>query len=123
MVAAPDEEHLALGEWNGHIMLWDSANDMPARSFNGSSDAVFQARFSPDGKYLASGAKGDLSTVVLWDTVSGEEFERLNGHNCDVSGVAFSPDGKVLATASWDGTVLLWDINQQKPSSSQLSPI
>jgi len=123
MVAAPDEEHLALGEWNGHIMLWDAANDMPARSFNGSSDAVFEARFSPDGKYLASGAKGDLFAVVLWDTGTGEELERFSGHNLDVSGVAFSRDGKVLATSSWDGTVLLWDTDQPEASSNQLTPV
>lgn len=118
LVIAPDEEYLAMGEWNGHVMLWDSINDLPSQSFNGSSDSIFPAQFSPDGRFLVSGADGDLKTVIIWDTASGEELERFAGHTYDVSGTAISPDGRVLATASWDGTVMLWDIGGDLVSSS-----
>jgi WD40 repeat protein len=34
----------------------------------------------------------------------------LAGHDKPVTAVAFAPDGKTLATASWDSTVILWNL-------------
>jgi WD40 repeat protein len=46
----------------------------------------------------------------MWDAVTGRELGQLKGHKDSVSGLALSADGKILASASWDGTVKLWDI-------------
>jgi WD40 repeat protein len=35
-------------------------------------------------------------------------------HTRTVAGVNFSPDGKLLASASWDGTVKLWNMESGK---------
>jgi WD40 repeat protein len=56
---------------------------------------------------LASG--GDDGTVRLW-SVAGEEIAVLCGHESHVWSVSFLPYGHTLASASWDGTVLFWDI-------------
>ncbi len=51
--------------------------------------------FSPDGKYLASGA---FQEVKLWDVDTGMLRKTLTGFADRVMAVAFSADGKYLAT-------------------------
>lgn len=38
-------------------------------------------------------------------------YDVLHGHTAGVASAVSSPDGKLLASASWDGTVKIWDID------------
>src|ERR1700737_3227506 len=40
--------------------------------------------------------------------------DTLHGHTQVVVSVAYSPDGKTLASASYDGTLKLWDVTSGK---------
>jgi hypothetical protein len=46
--------------------------------------------------------------------------EPLKGHQDVVLSVAFSADGETLASASWDDTVILWDVASRKPLGEPL---
>jgi WD40 repeat protein len=67
----------------------------------GHRQAVRAVVFSPDGRWLASGAKD--GTIKIWETKSGHLLRTLYGHGSSVNALAISTDGKTLASGS--GTI------------------
>ena len=91
---------------------WQRLSQTYRLNLNGHKGAVTCARYSPDGKRLAS-ASND-KTVKVWDVVTGQETLTLKGHPETVISVAFSPDGTRLTSAGYDGTVKVWDATTGK---------
>src|SRR5205807_1691949 len=80
--------------------------------------------FSPDGKWLASGAGQDADhpgELLLWDARTGREVLRLPGHGGGVPWLAFSRDGKRLASAGGDRAVRVWELSAG-PGGPALKP-
>ena len=78
------------------------------------SERIFCAAFSPCERYLAGGAwwqEGiEKVPIYVWEVASGKQLATLRGHPTDVQDLAISPDNTLLASASYDGTILLWDL-------------
>lgn len=61
---------------------------------------------------LASGDK--QGNIIIWDIVKHQKMYTLTGHKGQITDLKFSKNNKLLLTASYDGTVKLWDVTQQK---------
>ena len=106
---SPDGTHLAVGDSNGVLQVWEVATGQVVLFGSGHSSGIQSVAYRSDGKQLAS-ASSD-KTVKLWDPESGSCVRTLEGHENWVLSVAYRSDGKQLASASSDNTVKLWDVD------------
>ncbi len=64
--------------------------------------------FNNDGSLLVTASEDP--TAVIWDTATYEVVHRLEGHAGAVLGASFDPSRNEVATASFDGTVRIWSL-------------
>ncbi|MYF98194.1 hypothetical protein F4212_03530 [Candidatus Poribacteria bacterium] len=96
-------------ETGKHKELIDFGENM--QGFNGIHNCMINfIAISTDGKFEVDG--GEMGGIRLWDYETGEVKLNPSGHKWRVSSCAFSPDGTTFVTASFDGTILLWDVPQ-----------
>ncbi len=83
-------------------------------ALNTSGGATRSVAWSPDSSVLAV---ADYSRVELWASKTRKQIVTLQGHSAQVNWLAWAQDGHTLASASDDGTIRLWNAQQQGPLS------
>ncbi|BCL37377.1 NB-ARC domain-containing protein [Nostoc sp. MS1] len=83
-------------------------SDLSSSLFKETMSSVVSVRFSPDGRYFATGLMN--GEIRLWQTADNKQLRIYKGHTAWVWAFAFSPDNKILASGSADYTIRLWDV-------------
>ena len=76
------------------------------------SSPFLSCRFDPTGKYVFAGAE-DFS-VQRWEVETGKATAFL-GHESWVRGIAFHRESRTLLTGGFDGRLIWWDADAEKP--------
>ena len=106
---SPDGKRIAAASPDTTVQVWDAADGGNTYTYRGHTDVVWTVTWSPDSKYLASGAGTGDKTVQVWDATDGNKLYTFRGHLDDVLAVAWSPDGKRIASGGLDNKVKVWD--------------
>jgi WD40 repeat protein/transcriptional regulator with XRE-family HTH domain len=109
---SPDGHVLATPTFDGVVQLWNVQQDMLIEELPHPSPVCFHA-WSHQERLLVSGSQTQDGTIWLWRW-EGDGPARcmhtITGHSHWVDGLAFAPDGAQFASASFDGTVKVWDV-------------
>ncbi|KAK9419619.1 putative WD domain-containing protein [Seiridium unicorne] len=132
---SPDGKRLATAGGDGHVRIWSTETVYNAHDRTYSKPrqlchmshhlgTIHSVRFSPNGRYLASGA--DDKIICIYQLESGpptvatfgtnepppvenwKTSKRLVGHENDVQDLAWAHDGSILVSVGLDSKIVIW---------------
>jgi WD40 repeat protein len=103
---------VASASWDGTVRFWDLHRNR-ARMRTEHSAALWAFAASPDRRLVATG--GEDRDIRIWSE-RGEPLYCLRGHTATIHDLAFV-DSRRLLSASEDGSVRLWSVDEHTPPS------
>jgi RNA polymerase sigma factor (sigma-70 family) len=116
LTLSPDGKLLAVARADESLRFWELPSLKEARSLRGACVA-----FSPDGRLMACGGRGDQAgdfnagVIRLYERTTGQLVRELRGHKTQVAALAFTPDGKTLLSRG----VVLFGMRTGEPGESE----
>jgi WD40 repeat protein len=101
-------EPIAVVPSGKQAIVWSLASSQPKLSLPEHGGIVGAARFSPDGKLVAT--SGQDKKARVWDASTFKLIQVLEGHSRMLNDVVFSPDGKLLITLGDDSRAKIWNV-------------
>jgi WD40 repeat protein len=109
------------------LKLWDVETGALKSALRGIHGQTSGIAFTPDGRTLVSGGnncharEGDGRQRVelfVWDVERGVQTGYFAGELALIWSLGVSPDGARVATGTRDGSVVIYDLAEARPTSS-----
>ncbi|KAI9888717.1 MAG: HIR complex subunit [Vezdaea aestivalis] len=133
---SPDGSRLVTAAGDGHVRIWSTdaifnagdpnySKPKQLASMSHHSGTIHVVRFSPNGRFLASGADDKFICIYTLDpnppphtgTFGSNEqppvenwriFRRIVGHDNDIQDLAWAHDSSILVSVGLDSKVVIW---------------
>ena len=109
VAVSPDGTTAVSGSTTGHIWFWDLDSGVCIKKLRPATTGVETLVWSPDGKWVAAGAR--YSQVWVCDAKGKQSFRIENDHRHE--GLLFSPDNEFLMVPTREG-IDVWEIAKRK---------
>jgi WD40 repeat protein len=93
------------------VILWDTKTFRKSQLLYDHTSTIYDVRFSPDGKWLASGGRDKQARV--WNVKTGKLKATLGLNADDIDRIVLSADSKMVAYACSDNAFALWELEPE----------
>lgn len=121
-----DDNYLAVAQYK-YIYIWNTSDWSFSSTLSDHTDQITDLEFSPNGDWLASGARDN--EIIVWSTDNWNNLNIPIDESDDIMDLCFSPNSQYLVSGSADGTIRSWatsdwsdeEINSESSSISAIS--
>jgi len=103
-----DETKVAASSWDARLITWDLSTGKSINFFDFENNSALNILWSQNDLYLFAGQGKDLKMYELDSKVAVRDFV---GHSDVISSLRVSADGQKILSASWDGSIRIWNIS------------
>jgi len=122
-VFSPNGNTLAAILENNDVRLWNIPTSERRQNLLPNATNFVSFGNNPEEYTPIIAGYWDNDKIKLMDPFKGGAAITLQVKQDEVNVIAFSPDGNTLATASFGGTILLWDVSSISDPSHQISDL
>jgi WD40 repeat protein len=116
---APDGSAFAVAMGVGEVWLYDAETREVVQRLPGGGLLVERLAYAPSGDWLAAGFGFPTDAVIAWDVATGDTLFTLASEGGTVHGVDIGPDGDLLALGESGGTLALYALEDDLPTTPE----